>query len=160
MMNNYSDEFLKCKDYAFLLINKKRNTKKELFDKLLKKEYDNEVASEVVDYLEEAGYIDDYDYARRFISDSVKIKGYGKIRIKRDLILKGVKTHIIDDVLSNEDFDTSDVLDGLIEKKSANLDLSDDKQLQKLFGFLLRRGYGYSEIKTALSNYKNKKESQ
>ena len=39
-MNNFSIDFLKCKDCAFYYINKRRHTKKELIDKLVKKEYD------------------------------------------------------------------------------------------------------------------------
>lgn len=158
-MNNFSDIFLKCKDCAFYYLNRRRYTKKELIDKLVKKEYEISVAQEVADYLEEANYIDDVDYARRFIHDGLKIKKHGLVRIKRDLILKGVKGHVVDMVIADLDIDTTSVLNDLIEIKAFNVDLKDEKQLNKLYGFLLRRGFKYDEISNALDVYRIKKEN-
>ena len=158
-MNNYNDAFLKCKECAFYYLNKRRHTKKELIDKLVKREYDISVANEVADYLEEAQYIDDFDYARRFILDAVKIKKHGLVRIKRDLLIKGVESDIFDAVVSDLELDTYAVLSDLIESKAFNMDLNDEKQLNRLYGFLLRRGFKYGEINDALSEYRNKKEN-
>lgn len=157
-MNN-SKEFIECKDSAFYYINKKRYTKKELVDKLIKKEYEQSLALEVADYLEEAGYIDDFDYARRYINDSVKIKKYGLVRIKRELLLKGVSGDVIDNVLNILEPDTHSVLDSLIELKAVKIDINDEKQVNKLYGFLLRRGFKFTEIKDALVSYQSKKEN-
>lgn len=158
-MNNYTDIFLKCKECAFYYLNKKRHTKKELIEKLVKREYDVSVAKEVADYLEEANYIDDYDYARRYIHDAVVIKKYGLERIKRDLFLKGVDRMVIDEVVQNMEIDTKSVLDELIKKKALNIDFYDEKQLNKLQGFLLRRGFKFNEINDSLSEYRTKKEN-
>ncbi len=158
-MNNYTDIFLKCKECAFYYLNKKRHTKKELIEKLVKREYDVSVAKEVADYLEEANYIDDYDYARRYIHDAVVIKKYGLERIKRDLFLKGVDRLIIDEVVRNSEIDTKSVLNELIRKKALNMDFYDEKQLNKLQGFLLRRGFKFNEINDSLSEYRTKKEN-
>lgn len=157
MMNNYSNEFLECKDCAFYYINKRRYTKKELIDKLVKKKYDISVAREVADYLEEAKYIDDADYSRRFINDAVNLKKHGLVRIKRDLSMKGVDRSVVDDVLCDLEIDTKSVLAGLIETKASNMDLTDEKQLNKLNGFLLRRGFNYCDINEALYEYRNKR---
>ena len=159
MMNNYNDEFLKCKDCAFYYINKRRYTKKELVDKLIKRDYDISVATEVADYLEEAQYIDDFDYARRYIHDAVKIKKHGVIRIKRDLALKGIDRQIIDHVIDSIELDIKSVLYDLIELKAISMDLDDDKQLNRLYGFLLRRGFKYGDINNALCEYREKKET-
>lgn len=158
-MNNYSDDFLKCKYCAFYYLNRKRHSKKELTEKLIKKEYDVSVAKEVADYLEEAGYIDDADYARRYILDAVKLKKHGVVRIKRDLSIKGIDRDIIDKVIIDMDIDTDSVLTDLIEKKAFNIDLNDEKQLNRLHGFLLRRGFKYGDINDAISEYRSKKEN-
>ena len=159
MMNNYNADFLECKDCAFYYLNKRRHTKKELIDKLVKREYDISIAREVADYLEEAKYIDDADYARRFIHDAVNIKKHGMARIKRDLLQKGVDGVVVDAVAADLRPDTKSVLAGLVESKAANMDLSDEKQLNRLNGFLLRRGFGYSDIREAVSEYRSKKEN-
>ena len=158
-MNNYSNVFSKCKDCAFYYINKRRHTKKELIDKLVKKEYDLSVAKEVADYLEELKYIDDKDYARRFILDAVKIKKHGLVRIKNDLSIKGVSRLIVDEVINDLEIDTYSVLKDLIESKVNNMDLNDEKQLNKLYGFLLRRGFKYADINDCIIEYRNKKEN-
>lgn len=158
-MNNYSDNFLKCKECAFYYINKRRHTKKELIEKLVKREYDISVAREVADYLEEAKYIDDADYARRFVLDAVRLKKHGLVRIKRDLALKGVDRYTVDAVVEDLELDTNSVLEGLVETKAANLDLSDEKQLNKLIGFLLRRGFKYNEVNEVIREYRAKKEN-
>ena len=158
-MNNYSEDFLKCKDCAFYYINKRRHTKKELVDKLIKKDYSVSVSNEVADYLEEAQYIDDSDYARRYILDAVKIKKHGSVRIKRDLSMKGVERQIIDRVMEDLELDTNSVLSDLIISKASNMDLNDEKQLNRLYGFLLRRGFKFSDINEALYEYRNNKEN-
>lgn len=159
MMNNYSDDFLRCKDCAFYYLNKRRHTKKELIEKLVKREYDISAANEVADYLEVAGYIDDADYARRFILDAVNLKKHGPVRIKRDLSMKGVDRIIIDEVMADLEPDTGSVLADLIESKAFRMDLNDEKQLNRLNGFLLRRGFKYSDINNALDEYRSKKEN-
>ena len=158
-MNNYSDDFLKCKDCAFYYINKRRHTKKELIDKLVKKDYNIHIATEVADYLEEAHYIDDADYARRYTLDAVRIKKHGFARIKRELSIKGVDRDIIDCVIENIDVDTNSVLADLIASKVCNMDLNDEKHLNRLYGFLLRRGFKYSDINETLYEYRNNKEN-
>ncbi len=159
MMNSQGADFIKCKDCAFGFLNKRRHTKKELTEKLVKKEYDISVSREVADYLEEAGYIDDLDYARRFIHDAVKIKKYGTVRIKKDLYNKGVNGDVIDKAFEESEVDTDTVLSDLIEVKASNMDLKDEKQLNRLYGFLLRRGFNYGEIKEALRCFAIKKEN-
>ena len=159
MMSNFGSDFLQCKDCAFYYLNKRRYTKKELIEKLINKDYSPDIANDVADYLEEAKYIDDADYARRFIMDAVRIKKYGIVRIKNDLMSKGVNLTVIDEVINNLEIDTDSVLESLIETKSRNIDLDDEKQLNRLYGFLLRRGFKYGEIKDALNEYRNKKEN-
>ena len=159
MMNNYTDEFLKCKECAFFYINKKRYTKKEVTDKLVKKGYEVLLAKEVVDYLEEAEYLDDADYARRYTLDAVRIKKYGIMRIKNELYFKGIDRQVVDDVIDGLNLDTFSSLLKLIESKASKLDLNDEKQLNKLYGFLLRRGFSYSQISDAVMEYRNMKEN-
>lgn len=156
---NKSNDFLKCKDCAFYYINKRRYTKKELVKKLVLKEYEESLAQEVADYLEELKYIDDADYARRYILDAVNLKKHGIIRIKMDLYAKGVDRFVIEDVIADLSLDTNSVLEDLIDSKAKNIDLNDEKALNRIKGFLLRRGFGYGEINKALGEYRSKKEN-
>lgn len=157
MLSDYSPEFEKAKECAFWYINKRRYTKKELTEKLIKREYDRDLAIDVVNYLEEHGYIDDCDYARRYVHDAVLIKKHGAVRIKTELSLKGIKGVCVDEALQMYATDQDDVLVELVSSKAVNLDLNDEKAKNKLVAFLVRRGYKYAEIFEAIKTYRENK---
>ena len=152
-----ANDFEKAKECAFWYINKRRYTKKELINKLIQREYDREIAEEAVEYLEELDYINDADYARRYIHDAVRIKKHGIIRIKNDLYQKGIDRNVIDEVLVDIDVDSANVINELIQLKANNLDLTDEKQFNKLVAFLVRRGFNYGESVHSVRNYRENK---
>lgn len=152
-----ANDFEKAKECAFWYINKRRYTKKELINKLVQREYDRDVAEEAVEYLEELDYINDADYARRYIHDAIRIKKHGMVRIKNDLFQKGIDRNIIDEVLVDIDVDCTKVIDELIQIRAKNLDLSDEKQFNKLVAFLVRRGFKHGEAVQSVRNYRENK---
>lgn len=152
-----ANDFEKAKECAFWYINKRRYTKKELINKLIQREYDREIAEEAVKYLEELDYVNDADYARRYIHDAVRIKKHGIIRIKNDLYQKGIDRNVIDEVLVDIDVDSANVINELIQLKANNLDLTDEKQFNKLVAFLVRRGFNYGESVHSVRNYRENK---
>ncbi len=154
-MNN---DFEKAKDCAFWYINKRRYTKKELIEKIISRDYEKELAVEVADYLEELGYIDDRDYARRYIIDAVKLKKRGLKRIKTDLFVKGIPYDIVDSVVADFEINCDEALPQLVESKATGVDLSDEKQKNRLISFLLRRGFSYSDILREIKEYTIKRE--
>ena len=118
--------------------------------KLLKKEYSPENCEETVNCMVELGYINDEDYAERYIKDAVEFKKHGIMRIKQDLRKKGIDRDIIDNVIGNIDIDNGETLQKLIEQRCKLLNISDPKQKNRLIGFLVRRGYRYDEIYSVL----------
>lgn len=156
-LNNSESDFEKAKECAFWYINRRRYTKRQLTEKLVSRNYDRDLAAEVADHLEERGYIDDRDFVIRYIHDAVNIKKHGAVRIKNDLLMKGIDRNIIDEMISKSDVDYYAVLDDLISSKASSLDLCDEKQKNKLVSFLVRRGFSYGDIFDALKNYSNNK---
>lgn len=157
MLSDYNPEFEKAKECAFWYINKRRYTKKELTEKLIKREYDRDLAIDVVNYLEEHGYIDDCDYARRYVHDAVLIKKHGAVRIKTELAQKGIKGIIVENALEMYVDNNSNALLELVVSKASNVDLDDEKAKNKLVSFLVRRGYKYTEIFEAIKAYRENK---
>lgn len=158
-MLEYNADFEKAKSCAFWYINKRRYTKKELYERLVKKEYDSDTVNSVLDYLEELEYIDDKDYARRYILDAVNLKKQGIIRIRRDLMLKGISRDIVDNVFSTLDIAEKKSIFQLLEKKLYNVDMSDEKAVGKVVGFLVRRGFSYTDVYDAIREYREKEEN-
>ncbi|MBQ7718238.1 MAG: regulatory protein RecX [Clostridia bacterium] len=121
-----------------------RRTEKQIIEKLVKKGYDEEKVREATEYYRDLGYIDHADYARRFVSDSVKLKGYGPERIKRELIMRGVEAEIAENALDGIEYD----LPALVRKKFKSC--SDEKERQKIINYFIRRGFSYYETADAV----------
>lgn len=158
-MLDFDSDFEKAKSCAFWYINKRRYTKKELFERLVKKEYDPDVVNSVLDYLEELEYIDDKDYARRYILDAINLKKHGIIRIRQDLMRKGIGRDIADEIYFSLDIAEKESVCELLEKKVQNVDLNDEKNINKFVGFFVRRGFSYNDVYDAIREYREKEEN-
>ncbi len=137
-----------AREYALKIILRRRQSGKQIFDKLLEKGFEEDEAEEAVSYYKEKGYIDDKDYARRFTSDAIKLKGYGKSRIIRDLKTRGISDEDIEEALFDAFFDLAPIM----LKKFPVCESIKDKN--KIINHFLRRGFSFSEINDALrENY-------
>lgn len=90
-----------------------------------------------------AGLLDDTRFTRWFVASRMSSRPRSKKHLAAELRAKGVDMTIINQVLST--IDETGPLEALIAKKSA---LSHDK----LLGFLLRRGFKYENIISALKD--------
>ncbi|MCD7827970.1 MAG: recombination regulator RecX [Clostridiales bacterium] len=123
----------------------------ELYNKLLTK-HSAESAQYAIEKCGELGFLDDVDFARRFASELAQNKHYGVQRIKNELYAKGIDRSIINDTVSELDFDFVESIKKVIEKKYYS-NLFDEKGRGKIIAALMRLGHNYSDIKTALSCY-------
>lgn len=147
---NSADGLLKAKQTALVYIARRALTAAQLFEKLEAKGFAPEICGETVEYFTEMGYINDYDYAERFIRDSIDQRQHGIARIKTQLRQKGVDAEVINEVLASLEIDDLQTLRELAEKKCRGVDLSDRKQRNRLVGYFVRRGYRYDEINKVL----------
>lgn len=131
---------------ALTLALRKKRTKKQVVTKLIEKGFDAVSAEEAANYYQEIGYIDHRDYARRYTHDAVKIKGFGKLRIKIELQAKGIEDDIIDEFIEEAVFD----IEGLMKKRFPSC--LDRKEMQKIINYYFRRGFTTDEIRKATKN--------
>ena len=141
----------KCKSYVLKLLSRKLYTEKELRSKMQEKGFLQNACDEVICFLKEYGYINDLQYAKSYISDSVQLRKKGKRLIRMELLQKGIDENILLELL--DDIETEEVLDSLVEKKARSLDLGDRKNIKKVFDFCARRGYSYDEIRQAVNRF-------
>ena len=152
-MNSQHDELSRTKYCAILILGRKSHTKKELYDKLIKKGYSEECVEQTVLYAEENGYINDRDYAEKFLHDAVELKKHGISRVRMDLRRKGIADEIIEEVISECEYENSDTIEKILESRAKNYDLNDKKQRDRLIGYMLRRGFSFGEVYSALKQY-------
>jgi regulatory protein len=143
------------KQRAFSFIGRRHHSTFEIRTKLRQKKYDNDLIEEIIDDLIANKYIDDLEFARLFTDENIRLKLWGKNKIKGELIKRGIDQEIISQVL-NEKFPEGNDLEnavGLARKKYKILikrKLDDMKIKQKLYAFLSSRGYDYETSKEAV----------
>jgi len=129
--------------YAISLISKKLRTEKELITKLKLKQYDDIAIDEIISRLKELNYINDNIYSKKYVEILSKKKGFGLTRIKNELLKKGIKKEIINEVLNN-DFTIEvnyDLIKNQLKKKLKLLEKKDiNKKKNSLLLFLKSKG--------------------
>jgi regulatory protein len=147
------DNYLKCKNAALKLIERSYKSEKEIFDKLLKKEYDEKTIARAMAFLKSYNFLNDEQFATLYIREN--IKSQGKNKIKFSLLKKGIDEDVIEEKLKevdgNAEFRTAL---SLAEKKYRVLAKSENdyrKIYSKLWEYLLRNGYSKDIIDETLT---------
>ena len=125
----------------------------ELYKKLIKK-HTPESSRYAVEKCRDLGFIDDEDFSVRYAQELVEKKKFGLARVRKELQLKGIEGKIIENVLSSLEPDTTAQIISVVEKKYSSC-FDDEKGKRRMISGLMRLGFSYSEIRTALSDYIN-----
>jgi len=143
-----------AKNLALKYISYSKRTEREVRLKLKTYEIDEDIIEEVAAFLAGHRYIDDADYAEKYISEK-RGAGYGDMRLKHELLRRGIDREIISACLEELDNDPTEKILDLLEKKikSETQTEFNKKERQKIYNFLNSRGFGYDEAKSALKIY-------
>ena len=138
---------------AMNLLQKKQYTEKQLFDKLILGGYTEELAQVALDYVKAYRYIDDERYAEEYIR--VHAERYSRKEIERKLIQKGISKEKIVQAIEqcteqNDLPDEKILIQKHLEKKQLIGKQPDEKEKQRLYGFLYRKGFSQEAIRWAL----------
>ena len=138
----------KAVDKAYALLSSRMHSRKELYDKLLRK-FEPENACYAVNKMEELGLVDDATFAQMKAEYLLNVKKQSFSAIKMKLASLGIDKDIIDSVLLSFELDnqTDDITRLLQTKYSSKL-----SQPEKVVASLLRKGFKYGEIKQAMNN--------
>jgi len=138
------------KSYMLKMLGRRAHARKELFTKAIRKEYPREVIENVLDELEQKGYINDADFADKFASDKSKLNKWGPKKIKAHLYKKGISKSAAEQSIQKafEEKNLEELLLNLVLKhKRRFLREEDDyKRRKKVFDHLARKGYRSSDI--------------
>ena len=124
-----------------------RKTQKELTDKLLRMGFAPDVCDAIAEWAQEYYFINDEEYARVYVENASK--KYGKRRIVQALHFKGVASHIIEDVLSEFNFEeTKEKLYAEVQRRlGGNFER---KNIDKVVRHFLARGFAYEDVRNAI----------
>ena len=138
----------KAYNYAIKYL-KNIKTKKDVYDYLIRKGFSDEETSEVCDYIEEVGLVDDDLYVKFFVEDSFRIKNKGARKIVYELKQRGIEDDKIEEAIEEASDMEYEALKEAYERKLEATKSETDpyKRKNKIIRFLISRGFDYSDIK-------------
>lgn len=140
---NYKKALNKCADF----LSRREHSVKELKQKLLRT-VDEASADKAINRYIEAGYLDDEHFCRSLVEYLYNTKRYSVSHIKQECYKRGVDSAIVSEVLNDFEFDNVDTIKDLIERKYLSK-LEQENGRQKVVAALQRKGFSYSDIKSA-----------
>lgn len=141
----------RAKEKALYLLGYRSHSKKELAEKIARAGVGRQAAQEAADRMEELGLIDDGAYARQYAKELFTRKRYGAMRVRQELLRKGIDGELIEEVLAG--YGDGDAAQGniqaVLEKKYPGWE-EDDRQRRRAFAALRRMGYSFEDIRQAM----------
>lgn len=154
-----NDAFLlrKAKSRALYILEASDKTEKQLREKL-DKNYPPHITEQAVAFVKDLHYIDDLRYAKRYIESRSRVKS--KRVICMELQAKGISREILEelgDVFSEETQEELVLQLARQQCRKRKLDITNAsrEELQKVYQFLLRRGFSYQEAQKAVSTLRD-----
>jgi regulatory protein len=144
------DEALK---QAIKFLGYRARSEAEVKTKLAQSGFPSKIIEPTLGKLRSLKLLDDEAFARSFAQARIEDRGYGPLRLERELRRKGIANSIISRLL-DESFAQNGGRErarALLEKTFRGQDLSDVKALRRAVGFLQRRGYRDSVIAEILN---------
>jgi regulatory protein len=133
---------------AFRFLSYRPRSEAEVRIKLTQSGFSQEVVAATLEKLHSLNFLNDEAFARGWAQGRAEGRGYGPLRIERELRQKGVANNLIrqvvDETYGREE--GKETARELLEKRYRDKDLADTKILRRAIGFLKRRGYRDSVI--------------
>ncbi|HDI45930.1 MAG TPA: RecX family transcriptional regulator [Candidatus Omnitrophica bacterium] len=140
--------------YASILLKYRPRSYNELVQRLKKRGYPPEEIAETMEKLVRAGVVDDFEFCKYWINYRLNYNPRSKKFLEMELKRKGVDEETILRAFNEfSEFKEQDLLRELAEYKLRLLKgMTDpDTKKRRLYGYLARRGFRYSQIKDVIS---------
>lgn len=155
---NYIMEYViytKAKDKAYKFLGYKARSEKEVRDKLIKENYPQEIIDRIIELFKHYNYINDENYTKAYINDRIKFKPRAKRMLKYELAQKGIDSDTIENIIDSSNIDETDIAINLLQKKLKNKKDIEQKEKQRIYNYMLRRGFDYETINKAFKEVLN-----
>lgn len=142
------------KAYAKILnmLSIRMRSKWEIYDYLNRKKYSEQTILKILNMLSKKGYINDEDFARRWIENRRLLKSVSKRKLTQELKQKHIADDIVRQVLLTDHTHDQQVLKKLILQKQKQQRYQDNLKLMR---YLAGQGFNYGDIKQVLDDLKH-----
>ena len=124
-----------------------------LREKLVQGLYPEEAIETAISYVRSFGYLDDARYAMNFVQSRKSSKSRREILYQ--LCQKGISKETAKEAVEAgfDQEDETDAIRRILEKKRVDPGTATPQQMQKLYGYLARKGFRYEDIRQVIQNY-------
>ncbi len=145
---------VRARQRAIHLLDRQDRSALKLREKLLQDAYPEEVADRVVEAALRGRYLDDRRYARQYVRE--KLAERSRRRIEAALAQKGIPREYVEEAFEELEEGWEDALiRRLILQKSADPSQMEDREREKLYQSLIRKGFSLSDIRRICRNWKD-----
>ena len=130
------------------LIMRRPRSQWEVENYLKRKGVDLQVSDGLILTLKEKGFVDDLDFAKRWVENRRLLKPISKRKLEFELRQKRISDNLTKQVLADDETEDIDVLTEEVARKRQQSRYQDDTKLMR---YLAGQGYRYDDIKRALS---------
>ncbi len=148
-------------NHILFLLQSRDYTRYELKEKLRKGQYPDEIMESALAEVAGYGYINDANYAERYVECYRERKSLGKI--KQELLRRGIDRETVEEAIEEGrrvqeeagEHPEQMQIRRLLEKRHFDPGAADRKEKEKHYAFLMRRGYSSSDILAVFREYKD-----
>lgn len=137
------NDYLQAKLSALRFLSIRNHSTNELRHKLSKKKFAPEIIEKVLSELNNQNYLDDKKFAEQFFNELVG-KFFGPLKIKNEMLKRGIDKRIIDEIVQNyfndDNFQLNVILQYLNKNKFPRK-IKSKKELHKIYNHLIGRGF-------------------
>ncbi len=144
------EEFDREKTKVLKYILYKKRSEQEIRNKF-SKTIDENLLEDIIEYLKEAGYINDEEFIEKTVNNFIVLKNLSIREMKYKLLAKGLNKNNIDDYFYNnkeqlEEYERKSI-SNILYKKSDSMEKEDIKK------YLLKKGYKSENINIVIEDY-------
>jgi regulatory protein len=145
------DTLARATESALVYLAYRPRTEQEVRSRLRRAGHTPEVIAQVMAKLHEWRYLDDADFARRWVESRTAQKPRGKRLLQQELRQKGVAAETAREVIAAAEVDEASAAEALARKRLTSYAGNDPQAVRrKLSAYLARRGYGYDVVRGAI----------
>ena len=150
-----SESFSGIRESALVFLSYRMRSKKELYQKLVKKGYKNDMVLETISDFEKKSWLDDEKFGLAYSREQINRNSLGPIALKYKLKQFLDSEELIQQISSAiySEIETEEIIKKVLLRYKASVIADDERLKRKLINKLKRKGHYWQDIDSVLNNY-------
>jgi regulatory protein len=145
------DEAARATETALAFVAYRPRSEREVRDRLRRGGYGQDAADHAIARLLDWRYLDDEEFARRWIENRSTHRPRGRRLLQQELRRKGIAAETAREAVAEADLDEAAAAETLARRRLASYAGEDPAVVRRRLGdYLVRRGYGYDVVRAAV----------